>query len=198
LVIILSVLWLSACATLPPQQPDNLCSIFKEHRGWYRDAKDSSRDWGVPIPILMAFIRHESSYQPKARPPRTRILWIIPWKRESSAFGYAQALSETWAEYQQQVGGRRNPGSFDDAVDFVGWYIDRTHQNIGISTSNAYAQYLAYHEGVAGYKQGSYRSKPQVKKFAWRVSATSGRYKRQLLTCRQDLERPWWRRMLPF
>jgi len=49
----------------------------------------------------MAIIRQESSFQADAQPPRSRILWIIPGPRPSSAYGYSQALDGTWDWYRQ-------------------------------------------------------------------------------------------------
>ena len=49
--------------------------------------------------------------------------------------------------------------NFRDAADFVGWYVDRAHRIAGISKSDAYRHYLAYHEGVGGFKRGTFKSK---------------------------------------
>ncbi len=58
--------------------------------------------------------------------PRTSIaLGIIPMGRQSSAYGYSQALDGTWEEYQEDQrrrGAKRD--RIDDATDFMGWYMD--------------------------------------------------------------------------
>ena len=51
----------------------------------------------------MAFILQESSYIQGAKPERTKLLGFIPWKRKSSAFGYAQALDGTWERYKKEA-----------------------------------------------------------------------------------------------
>ena len=39
LILLFSLL--SACVTSPPEQVDNVCDIFREKSGWYKDAKES-------------------------------------------------------------------------------------------------------------------------------------------------------------
>ena len=95
----------------------------------------------------MAIIKQESSFIADARPERRKLLGFIPWKRVTSARGYAQAVDGTWEMYLNDRGGwfvSRN--DFEDSVDFVGWYNYKTHKQLGISVNNARALYLAYHE----------------------------------------------------
>ena len=40
----------------------------------------------------MAIIKQESSFIADAKPDRRKLLGFIPWKRKSSARGYAQAI----------------------------------------------------------------------------------------------------------
>ena len=55
----------------------------------------------------MAIIRQESSFDPNAAPERNKLLGFIPWKRPSSAKGYAQAVEGTWEEYKKETNNRR-------------------------------------------------------------------------------------------
>ena len=48
---------------------------------------------------------------------------------------------------------------------------------------DAYNQYLAYHEGKAGYARGSYRAKAWLPAVARDVEAWAVRYDTQLRTC---------------
>ncbi|MDT0634239.1 transglycosylase SLT domain-containing protein [Spectribacter hydrogenooxidans] len=187
-------LWLSACAVAPPRQPDNLCAIFHEKDGWYDDAHAAEKRWGTPIPVQMAIIFQESAYQQDVRPPRTRLLWVIPWTRPSSAYGYTQALDSTWAWYQRDSGNSwADRDDFEDAVDFVAWYVNQSHRQIGIARNDAYSQYLAYHEGQNGFKRRTWANKKWLINVAYRVSARADRYTRQLAGCREDLESDgWW------
>src|SRR5258708_7971026 len=103
-LLMLAVLSLTACVSRPPSDVNNICTIFKQYPKWYRDAKDVERRWLVPVPVQMAIIHQESKFNATARPPRTHLLWIIPWKRPSTAYGYAQALHSTWNSYKRSQG----------------------------------------------------------------------------------------------
>src|SRR5438128_2428522 len=86
LAALVGMLAVAGCsATRPPQYPDDACSIFREKKGWYREAIDARERWGVPIPIQLAFIRQESSFDGDAKPPRRKILGFIPGPRPSDA-----------------------------------------------------------------------------------------------------------------
>ena len=71
----------------------------------------------------------------------------------------------------------------EDALDFIGWYNDKTHKQLGISKWNTRALYLAYHEGRGGYKRGSYKSKAGLQKIADKVKRTADDYGSQLKQC---------------
>jgi len=184
---------LSACVSSPPQQVADLCAIFEEKGGWYWDARHARERWDIPIPVLMAFTHQESTYRGDARPPRNYILWVIPWGRESSAFGYAQATDATWREYREATGRRfADRDDFDDAMDFIGWYNDRTARSIGLPRDDAYSLYLAYHEGMTGFQRGTWRSKGWLKDAARRVAHRASVYRSQLRGCEDELDDPWW------
>ena len=104
LLMVAALILLTVCASAPPENPNDICAVFDEKSAWYKKARRSSRRWGIPIPIMMSFIYQESSFKAKARPPRKKILWIIPGRRPASAYGYAQATKETWAAYKKSTG----------------------------------------------------------------------------------------------
>ncbi|RWU11708.1 hypothetical protein EGC76_05460 [Pseudidiomarina gelatinasegens] len=193
--IIAATLSLVGCASAPPKEPENLCGIFMEKRDWY-DAAAAMRDkWGVPIQVPMAMMYQESSFKHDAVPPRDYLLWIIPWGRVSSAYGYSQAKTPTWDDYVRETGNSwSSRDDFDDALDFMGWFISKSHKINGVSKWDAYAQYLNYHEGWGGYQRQTYRSKRWLMNTAERVKQRASRYGAQLRTCEDDLERGWlWR-----
>lgn len=192
--LLAGALLLAGCTTSPPSQVDDVCEIFSEQRGWYRDAKRAEQRWGIPIGVLMAFSFQESSYQARARPPRGRLLWVIPWRRPSTAYGYAQALDSTWAEYQRATGRTRaRRTNFRDAMDFIGWYNRRSADQLGLPRNDAYSLYLAYHEGPGGFRRGTYRNKTWLQNTASRVHSRANTYQNQLAGCERRLSRPWWR-----
>ena len=195
LVVTLTALTLCSCASPPPTQADNLCSVFSEKDDWYADARSAAERWGTPIHVQMAIIRHESSYGEDARPQRDYLLGVIPWFRPSSAYGYAQAKDDTWDWYIENTGNYgADRDDFDDAVDFVAWYTNQSYKMLGISKWDAYKQYLAYHEGQGGYRKGSYRNKKWLLRYARKVEQTAQRYAVQLRACRDRLEteQSWW------
>ncbi len=190
-----AALSLTACATTPPSNLDNLCDIFYEKNGWYEQAKRTEKRWGTPIHVKMAIMRHESAFRHDAKPPRYYFLGFIPWGYISSAEGYPQALDGTWKHYLNESGRRgASRGDFDDSLDFIGWYLNKSKSQIGLSPGDAYSHYLAYHEGQNGFKRGTWKAKPSIQRYAQRVAATASRYQSQLSECRTGLENPgrWW------
>jgi hypothetical protein len=192
----LLLLLLVGCATVRPTHPNNICAIFKEKRDWYSAAKDTQKKWGVPLQEPFAILYQESGFRENAKTPREHILWIIPWGRESSAFGYAQAENDVWKLYKRQTGnGGASREDFDDAMDFMGWYMDQTKRINGIPTQDIYRQYLNYHEGWGGYRRKTYERKPEVKTIARNVQARSELFGQQYAGCKADLDRGFWSRL---
>ncbi|MCC5855380.1 MAG: hypothetical protein JJU10_06820 [Idiomarina sp.] len=188
---------LSGCTTSPPRDPENICNIFEERRDWWRDAKRMNRKWDVPIHVPMAMMYQESSFRARAQPPRRYVLGFIPWGRVSDAYGYAQAKTMTWDDYVRETGNRRaRRDNFGDAIDFMGWYMDKTHRINRVSKWDAYAQYLNYHEGWGGYQRQTYNQKQWLVQVARRVDERSDRYAQQLRGCERRLNRGWFRRLL--
>ena len=133
------------------RSPDNLddaCAILTQRPNYIRAFKATERKWGVPVHVQMATIYQESKFKSDARTPFRYSLGVIPNGRQSSAFGYSQALDGTWDEYLESTGKRRaRRDDIRDATDFMGWYMAGTRDGLGISLRDARNQYLAYHEG---------------------------------------------------
>ena len=168
-----------------PRNLDNACAIVDERPQYFRAMQDTERKWGVPVPVLMAIIHQESKFVGNARTPHRYALGIIPMGRQSSAYGYSQALDATWDEYrddQNRRGARRD--RIDDATDFMGWYMTQSRDTLGISLADAQTQYLAYHEGRTGYTNGSHNDKPWLIEVAARVGSRAQTYSDQLASCR--------------
>ena len=185
---------LAGCASSPPSNPDNLCDLFTEKKNWYGDARRASKRWDSPITVLMAIMYQESSFRARAKPPRRKLLGVIPWRRPD-AFGYAQATDAAWLDYVRATGrGGADRDDFTDAIDFVGWYNRQSHKRNGISNTDAYRLYLAYHEGHGGYARGTYRGKDLVQGAARKVADRAKKYERQLDGCERRLNRGrrWW------
>ena len=197
--MLLAAIVMSGCASRPPQQQDNICSIFREQPRWYDHARASERRWGTPIAVQMAFVQQESSFRARARPERNRILGFIPGRRPSSARGYAQAQDPAWQDYQQATGNRRaRRSNMADALDFIGWYNDVSHRRLGLSKTDAYHLYLAYHEGHTGFQRGAWRNNRQLRAIASRVDQLAMNYSRQLPACESRLRCRRWYQIRPF
>ncbi|MFJ7311481.1 hypothetical protein ACIQVE_01670 [Pseudomonas sp. NPDC098747] len=194
LILALTLTILTGCTTTPPRDQTNICSIFREYPDWYEDSLATEEKWGTPQHVSMAIMKQESSFVADALPPRDYVLWVIPWGRVSSAYGYAQALDPVWGEYKDETGYGSSRDDFDDAMMFIGWYTTGTHRQLGISKWDVYNQYLAYHEGRGGYRRGTYRKKPWLMQVARKVEKQSNSYQVQLTQCRQELEadRSWF------
>jgi len=189
----MTLILLAGCTTSPPKDQENICEIFDEKSGWYDDARDSQRKWGSPIPVMMSFIYQESSFKARAKPPRKKILWVIPGPRPASAYGYSQATDETWRIYKKATGAwTADRNNFKDAIDFVGWYNDQSYRRNEIQKTDSYHLYLAYHEGQGGFAKRSFRSKGWLKDVATKVSGRAGVYQRQLNGCEKELQKGWF------
>ena len=198
---ILMLTLLAGCVTTPPERQDKLCEIFEQEPAWYDHAYNSERRWGVPIAVQMAIVQRESSFRARVRPEREKLLGFIPWRRPSSALGYAQAQDPAWEEYLEMTGRSAwftSRADMADALDFIGWYNYTSHQRLGIRRNDAYNLYLAYHEGRTGYERGSWRNKPKVQTTARQVAEKADAYARQLPACEDRYRCAAWYKLWPF
>ena len=168
-----------------PKDLDNACAILAQRPEYVRAFRATERKWNVPMHVQMATIYQESKFISNARTPFRYTLGVIPMGRQSSAFGYSQALDGTWDEYRQATGKRfARRDDIKDATDFMGWYMNQTAKRNGVPLSDARRQYLAYHEGHTGYARGSYRGKSWLMRVAGEVGSRSNRYESQLSRCK--------------
>ena len=187
-------LLVTACAPPPPADVSNACTILEERKPWYHAAITAQKNWNMPPALTLAFIHQESSFKGNARPPRKKLLGFIPWKRPTSAYGYAQAIKSSWKQYKEETGKRfARRSSFKSAVDFMGWYNNKSVKTLGIPPSDAYNLYLAYHEGWSGYRKKSYLKKEWLIKVAKKVAQRTQTYEKQLNSCAGSLKSPWYR-----
>jgi hypothetical protein len=196
LLIALVGLNLYGCTQAPPRNTNNVCLIFKQYPDWYWAAAKVRQRWGIPVSVLMAIIHQESHFSAKAKPPREKLLWIIPWFRPTSAYGYSQAVNETWKRYKRDTGHTSmftSRNAFGDAADFIGWFANQAHKRAGISKFDTYSLYLAYHEGIGGYMRGTYKNKAWLIAVAKKVQRRAWIYRSQLRVCETSLpKKPWY------
>ncbi|ABR61053.1 transglycosylase SLT domain-containing protein [Sinorhizobium medicae] len=184
-VFVVVLLLLAGCGTVP-RETRNACAVFEQRdnlfNNWRRAAYAAEREYGVPVPVLMATVYTESGFRHNAKPPRTKLLGFIPWTRISSAYGYSQALDGTWARYQAETGrwtARRS--DFGDAIRFIAWYHNQSHKRNGIALNDTYRLYIAYYHGHSGYARGNWSA--TAKAGAKRASGMAAVYARQLRGC---------------
>ncbi|MEZ5911232.1 MAG: lytic transglycosylase [Paracoccaceae bacterium] len=183
------VLMLASCGSrnnVPPRNMDDACAIIRERPQYFRAMQQAERKWGVPVHVQMATIYQESRFVGNARTPYRFALGIIPLGRQSSAYGYSQALDGTWDDYRSETrrrSAKRN--RISDATDFMGWYMDNTERKLGVSKADATNQYLAYHEGHNGFARGSHKDKSWLLSVADKVGTRSDMYRQQLQACRR-------------
>ena len=158
-----------------PQDINNACKILLEKNYWIPSLYLAVNRWNTSPEVILAIIHQESSFRADARPIPLGV---------SSAYGYAQALDDTWALYKKKAkrpSARRD--SFHDAVDFVGWYATITERLNRVSKTRADRIYLNYHEGWGGYKRQTYKSKPWLIAVAAKVYARTQEFRNHLANC---------------
>ncbi|MBE1294737.1 MAG: lytic transglycosylase [Rhodobacteraceae bacterium] len=186
LILLLAVASCGGGYKSPPRNLDNACSIIKQRPEYLKAFRATERRWGVPVHVQMATIYHESRFDGDARTPHRYLLGVIPMGRQSSAYGYSQALDGTWDEYRRETGKRRaKRDRIRDASDFMGWDMNKTRERNGIPLYDARNQYLAYHEGHSGYARGTYRRKSWLIRVADKVEDRALMYQAQLAACRK-------------
>jgi hypothetical protein len=185
LIIVLLVASCGGGQSSAPRDLDNACTILKQRPEYYKAFRKVERKWGVPIHVQMATIYQESKFVADARTPFKYVLGVIPMGRQSSAYGYSQALDATWDEYRRAENRRTaKRDRIRDASDFMGWYMTQSKDRNGIPLSDARNQYLAYHEGHTGYSRQTYNRKAWLVAVAGKVDSRSAMYREQISSCR--------------
>lgn len=166
--------------------PNNACLMLRENKDWLYSTYNTYKKWDIPISVQLAIIKHESSFDPYARPIRKNKWYEVGTHYASSAVGYSQALDGTWGDYLKAnnlKSYQASRNSFRDATDFIGWYSNNVYKSLKISKKDAFNLYLAYHEGIGGYRKKSFNKKPWLINYAKRVSNTSVIFSKQLNNC---------------
>ena len=185
MIIVLLVASCGGGQSTAPYALDDACQLLRDRPEYERAFRDTERKWGVPVHVQMATIHQESKFVSDARTPFKYVLGVIPMGRQSSAFGYSQALDATWDEYRADQNRRRaKRDRIDDATDFMGWYMNISRDRNGIALHDARNQYLAYHEGHTGFSRGSYNGKAWLVGVSGKVAARSEMYRGQIAACR--------------
>ena len=185
--LLVFLFFLTSCSSVP-KYTSNACKIFDEKYLWYKHSKKSSEKYGAPIHIILAFVNKESGFNRWAKPKRTKLFKIVPYKRPSSSFGYSQAVKKTWELYKTET---NNPLAlrtrFKDSVMFIGWYMNKTKKINKIPLNDSYRQYLNYYLGWGNYAKKVYKTDKKAIILAKKVQKQSKIYKNQLSECQKSL-----------
>ena len=179
-----------ACTSIDKINTADSCIIFEDKKSWYKFTKKTYEKWGTPIALQLSIINQESSFNQFAKPKRKKFFGLIPGSRPSTAFGYAQVTNPTWNWYKSKTGNTNaSRANFKDITDFIGWYTYQSNKMLGISMSDYYNQYLAYHEGQNGWKKKSFNSKNFLLLAAKKVETKANMYNKQLEDCEKKLNK---------
>ena len=189
LIYFIIFFFLTSCSSVP-KYPANACKIFGQKYLWYKHTQKSSEKYGAPIHIILAFVNKESGFNRWAKPKRTKLFKVVPYKRPSSSFGYSQAGKKTLELYNTET---TNPLSlrtrYKDSVMFIGWYMRKTNKINKIPLNDSYRQYLNYYLGWGNYAKKVYKTDKKAIIFAKNVEKQSKIYKNQLKECQNSLNR---------
>ncbi len=181
--------FISSCTSIPKNTSD-ACAIFSDRYLWYKYSKKSSEKYGAPIHMILAFVKKESGFRRWAKPPRSKVFKIIPYKRPSSSLGYSQAVKKTWELYKNETNNKLALRTrFKDSVMFIGWYIKKTNKINKIPLDDSYRQYLNYYLGWGSYSKGVYKSDKKAIIYAKNVKTQSNIYEKQLRECQGQLDK---------
>ena len=165
--------------------PSTRAGCRRERPKWFAAMRRTEAKYGVPVAVQLATIAREFELRRRRAADQAHRQRLFSRKvPRSSAYGYAQALDGTWDDYRRSTGRRgADRDDFADASDFIGWYMNEAARVNGLAPHDAYNQYLAYHEGRAGYARGTYRAKAWLPGVARDVEAWSVVYQTQLQSC---------------
>ena len=181
--------FLVSCTSVP-KYPQNACKIFSEKYFYLKYSRAASKKWNVPISSILAVINKESGFRRFAKPKRTKLFKIIPYRRPSSSLGFSQAVNKTWDLYKKE---NNKPAalriSFKNSSDFIGWYFWKTNKINKISLTDTRNMYLNYYLGWEGYRNKVYKKDQKAIIFAKKVEKQSKIYKSQLRECQDSLNK---------
>ena len=159
--------------SLGTNSPLDACKMLTQNRDWMVATHNAYIKWGIPVSVQLSVIKHESSFNRDAS------------ATTSSAYGYAQALNNTWSDYKKDTGNKTaSRGSFFDSTDFIGWYWSKVNSAVKLSPYDAGDFYLAYHEGIGGFQKRSFLKKRWLMRKTRKIQSVANRYRFQINKCR--------------
>ncbi len=189
-LIYLIILFFLASCTSVPKYPQDACKIFGEKYFYLKHSRAASEKWGIPISSILAVINKESGFRRFAKPKRTKLFKIIPYRRPSSSLGFSQAVDKTWELYKKENNKPRALRiSFKNSSDFIGWYFWKTNKINKVSFTDTRNMYLNYYLGWQAYKNKAYQKDKKAIIFANKVEKQAKIYRSQLKECKSVLRK---------
>lgn len=185
LIIVFFLIFIVFYILIKKNQNTNICYILKKNPKWINYSIKSQHRWNTPAFLQLAFIYQESRFNAEAKPPLKRIAGIpIPFKYKSTAYGYSQALNETWDNYKKFVNNKNaKRNNFENSTDFIAWYLYRARKYLKLNNNQVEDLYLAYHEGINGYRNKTFEKRKNIKLAAKKVESLALKYKHEIKTC---------------
>ena len=191
LIFFIIFFFIASCSSVP-KYPQNACKIFGEKYFYLKYSRAASKKWGVPISSILAVINQESGFRRFAKPKRTKLFKIIPYRRQSSSLGFSQAVVKTFSLYKKE---NNKPLalriSFRNSSDFIGWYFWKTNKINKVSLNDTRNMYLNYYLGWTAYKNKAYQKNKKAIIFAKSVEKQAKIYKSQLRECKSILNKSY-------
>ena len=186
-------LLLTGCASEKVSKSDDVCMVYQKNYDWYRAAYHAQKKHHIDANIIMAVMAQESNYTYNARPGKNYVFNFIPWGYKTSAKGYAQIIDGAWDDYKKENNKWfSSRHSFDDASDYIGWYLNKAVKKLHIKRNDSYHLYLAYHQGLYGYKRHEEKHNQKLDLIAKKVQRNTYRYQKEFKQCQNSLWLKHW------
>ncbi|HAH70293.1 MAG TPA: hypothetical protein DCL74_00625 [Succinivibrionaceae bacterium] len=170
----------TGCSSQPPANSNNLCSVFQDKDGWYVAAHKVHAKYGIPIDTAMAILAQNSKLSTQDNGLFDGLTSAVGLGNE----GFLVVSDEIWQQYKDEAGTfLSDRGSFADALDFMGWYMNKAKERSGVALCDAYNQYIVYREGFEAFNARTYTAKDWLLKEASEVRTRASEYRQQLLRC---------------
>ncbi|MEY8767918.1 transglycosylase SLT domain-containing protein [Francisella philomiragia] len=177
-IVIVAVFFSNTSSDIQVDANMGACEILDQNPSWKSSLKTAQDKYNLPPAFAMGLIYQESRFDAEAK------------SNYSTAYGYAQAINNTWKHFQDEVKPNAKRNNFDDSVQFIGWYMSQLAKSLKLKMSDSEDLYMAYMLGATGfkrYKDGTFKNKAKIeedKNIANKVKAYTALYKSQLKDCK--------------
>lgn len=175
LLLLLPILGLTGCMTLPGSRPSpaqSFCHFNALEAEQIDAALLAAERWQRAPAFLLGLIEPDG-------PP-----WVTPRDLD-------------WQEYRMQTEHWRAQSiELVDSLDFVGWFSRRNEQRLELSKAQTSAHYISLQIGQGGYSRLEYLQQPELMDAGRLAAERVGRWQRRFDQCQQQLAtrgKSWWK-----